>query len=398
METDGAQGVGPATGRSVVLHIGAGKCGSSSIQASLSRQPALTGPGGRCYEYTAWSPGGVRLRGAALSGAAASSVFGYLTAPAVADAGGAERLEGLLAHLGAARDTAVPILSNEGWAPRGRLFAESGLIARAGLRAHVVLIIRPPVDWLNSAWWQWGAWTGHALEHWIERSLWQVHWASMIERWRAVPGVEQVSVLPMGEDVLHQFGRLIGAPLAPAGRMNIGSDHALLRLMQRHPELRPGPHDPHVNFVMARWAPPRRAQTPWVIPPTLAERVLSRLVAEHRRLIGLVDAEAAAAIGRDARWWDPQAYADRGVEPAGPVPPVREESEALALRAFLGLRRARPDGSEPIRTTGQDALGRRRAALAAQFARGVGGVSPEAEEADLCAVRAILDLMAAIRS
>jgi len=275
--------------------------------------------------------------GDALTTAASNTMYGYVTAPNVLDEQSANQFSKMLASVLNLRQGAVPILSNEGWVPRSEIFRKTRLLEKAGAKALVVLYIRPPLEWLNSAWWQWGAWSGHELGHWIDRSLGNVRWNTIARRWLNVPGVVDVAVRLATLDVVADFGRLIGSELEQVGRSNAGNDRVLLRLMQKYSELRPGPHDSIIDFVMARWAPASERTVPWVIPSEKTHHVLATLREDNEQLLELVPAETAENIRSDPRWWAAEAYEAKVIEPAEATPLSVEDAEEIAVRAIRGL-------------------------------------------------------------
>ena len=158
------------TDSQLVLHIGAPKCGSSALQAALTRQPVLTAADGRRFRYVSLGRGAGPPRlieGQSLRRIADTSVFGYATFPAVPrddstqayfEAIDATRRRGL-------RGGFVPILSNEAWIGDPALFA-AALAAAGNPPVDAVAFLRAPVDWLNAAYWQWGVWSQPRFERW----------------------------------------------------------------------------------------------------------------------------------------------------------------------------------------------------------------------------------------
>ena len=114
----------------LVLHIGAPKCGSSSIQTAFSREPDATGRDDYLYRYVGTSGGGVRepalVYGDAVTAISQRSPFGYTTQPELSvhsDHGAV--FTGLAQALeDGRREGFVPILSNENWINFPDLFAE----------------------------------------------------------------------------------------------------------------------------------------------------------------------------------------------------------------------------------------------------------------------------------
>ncbi|MGB0905251.1 MAG: hypothetical protein ACPGVJ_10165, partial [Mangrovicoccus sp.] len=177
-----------------ILHIGAPKCGSSSLQSVLSLTPSFKNQSGQAYDYLSVDPKGQILKGDGLALAARRSPFGYMSAPDLpGDNIEAENARFHKMFQQSISDTdAVPVFSSEGWMARANRFAEAGFLERAGIEAEVVLFVRPPIEWLNSAWWQWGVWCDVTLQHWMRANIKMTKWAKWAQSWSNVPGVSKV--------------------------------------------------------------------------------------------------------------------------------------------------------------------------------------------------------------
>ena len=55
------------------------------------------------------------------------------------------------------------VLSSEGWLPQASLFERAFRIWQKPMR--VIAYVRPQANYLNAAWWQWGAWRMSASRH-----------------------------------------------------------------------------------------------------------------------------------------------------------------------------------------------------------------------------------------
>ena len=143
-----------------ILHIGAGKCGSSSLQTALSRNPTFTGGNGATYKYVCIDPPGPRLLrdGEVLRAANVNPHQYCCSRPASLWAPEKCTIKSLTQQfddlLGGGF---TPILSWEDWINEAGLFSELRILPRLGLSAKIIVFIRPQIPWINSAWWQWGA-------------------------------------------------------------------------------------------------------------------------------------------------------------------------------------------------------------------------------------------------
>lgn len=327
--------------RRCVLHVGMPKCGSSALQTALSAHPELRGAGASRACYVALHPRGELLAGEALRARAGDSALGYVVSARDEQlaALGTLALRGLAGALREVADDALLLLSNEGWGNHHAVFREGRLLERLGLEAEVVFYVRPQVGCCNSAWWQWGAWSGKPLPAWIDRHLPRMQWHAVAAAWREVPGVTRVRPRLLPEaGIVQDFCGLFGLEPPPDLRANASLPAPVLRLLQRHRALRPGPHDAAVEFALSRHLA-LEGSPPWVLPPAQVERILDQCRAGNEALAAMLDAPDAQRMRDDPAWWSAAHWAGRQAEPWKPRPPDADESDALAAAAIAAIER-----------------------------------------------------------
>ncbi|MGB0085647.1 MAG: hypothetical protein WBP94_09790, partial [Rhodomicrobiaceae bacterium] len=323
--------------------VGAGKCGSSSLQSALSLRPVFASfDASARYEYACIVPEYTGLlRGEMLiRGAAQMSPAGYCCSSAAKRWAGDENFLARLNEdfIKMAKANVIPILSWEEWLYDASAFADHTILRRLGLSAKIVVFVRPQVPWINSAWWQWGAWSGQEFDDWLE--IWAKEvtlWADLIRSWQSVPGVRTVEVYAATRDVVAAFFRSIGAPAPDVEVSNKSLDADLVRFFQRNREFRPNEHASEIDFVLQRCLAPSPKETPWVIPWTKVAELTEYFRPSNEDLLSLVSPSERAFIENDPQWWDAEAYRHREV--ASPTPPVPtiEEVEDLARRALRAV-------------------------------------------------------------
>lgn len=326
-----------------ILHLGFGKCGSSALQKVLSRTPDFVGKAGLRYSYAAITQTGRCLSGAELSRAAVRSPHGYVTSTNASFIAAFKpwKLRALRHDLDSMLSRSVlPIFSNEAWTRHIQLFRQHDLFDRLGLRPQVVVYVRPQVDWLNSAWWQWGAWSGLAFETWLERNIRGVDWWKLIEPWYGFVGRSNVKVRLLPDDIVLDFFSLLNAAPPKSTRNNTSLPGTVLRILQRHRDLRPHAHASALEFALGdHFAPGGADKTPWVIDPSHAEKAIRACRPGNERLLAALDESDREKMRLDQRWWDPAAYAHKPVERAGKLPPLAEQTDAVAANAFAVIQR-----------------------------------------------------------
>ncbi|MCC5975471.1 MAG: hypothetical protein JJT81_15675 [Rubellimicrobium sp.] len=321
----------------LTLHVGAAKCGSSALQAGLTRSPLIASADGAAFTYTVVDHKGRVLKGNEL---VPDPVYGYrATVDAVHLAEFGRRT-----HAEIRRDLSQvsgPVLSNEG------LLASAPLAARfleqLDLPVEVIAYMRPQVDFVNSAWWQWGAWSGIEMREQLRRLIRLCDYNMHIGRWESIPQVRKITLRLLPSDILADFHACLGAPPPrDRPRVNASLPGAILRLAQRHPDLhrRLGPE---LDFVLARrMSFEGLSGTPWILSAAYVQRIIERHRAGNTALMARLDPDQAAAMAADPRWWDTAAYAGRTAKSAGPLNTPRDEMDRLAIRLIEALLDAEP--------------------------------------------------------
>jgi hypothetical protein len=324
----------------IILHVGAAKCGSSSLQTILSNAPVIRSHGGRRYEYVSISPAGKLIRQELLTRAARKSPHGYCDGlelqRALSNPSFARKVAAAIEDL--RQDNIVPILSLESWLTDPETFAKSDFLRRFSLSAKVFIFVRPQVGWLNSAWWQWGAFSDQPFACWLDSKRDVVRWADFIERWRAVPGVGSMEIFTIAMDVVKTFYEALDAAPPRKKRKNSSLDAEALRFLQRHPDLRPE-HGSEVDFALERWLEPGATTTPWVIPRNTIAALIDHYRANNEALCSLVPPRVASIMRANRRWWEASSYDHLTPVSPDPIAPAPEEAENLARRAVEAILR-----------------------------------------------------------
>ncbi|NRA98604.1 MAG: hypothetical protein HRU32_02105 [Rhodobacteraceae bacterium] len=319
---------------SVILHIGAAKVGSSALQSALTWDLEGVDAGQRKAVYTALHPRFGLLHGAELRERARRNPSNYAATPRLG------RLSCLETEQQAALARSLDdlckrydnvILSGE--TIYTELFEAGALdfLDKVSAPLCVVFYVRPQVAVANSAWWQWGAWGGESLDHFIDRTAPERMWHRAAKAWLDDGRIQSVNVRLTGPDIAADFFGLLGLDYSPGEtrRSNTSLRGDVLRLFQRHPELRPDAHASAIDFALERGlgtGPP----APWVIDAEMAQRIIETHRPDNEALLEIIDAECRDAMVADPAWWRTDAFADRPVEPAHPVEIDGAASDALA--------------------------------------------------------------------
>ena len=338
-----------------ILHIGAPKCGSSALQTALTAQPEMRDGAGRRYRYIVYRAtdgGGALFTGQTAKMASRHSLYGYASWPNV---GGLQDPDAFWSAMNRVRGDArrkgmIPILSNEGWIAHAEAFA--GHLRAAPGRTEAIAFVRPPLDWLNAAYWQWGVWSGLDFATWLSRTGSGYQLGAQIEAWSRLPGLG-LTVRSARRDVIGAFAERFGLPLAGDVVSNSSAPPALIGFLLRNRRFRPSAHESGVEFVFGRWCRMTRPERPWAITLQEAERILQDSAADVDRLAAAIAPADAEVLLADPSWSGLDPY--RARLEAAPTP--LDDREALAdlhaavaagLEACCARARIRPPAVPPL--------------------------------------------------
>lgn len=317
----------------LVLHVGAAKCGSSALQTALSLNSDLDHQSGKKVVYAALTDKGQVISKFDLRRRAVSTVADYVASPSsyvltqMSQSVQATAVKNLNRMLD---EYDLVILSHESWFYT--VDALGGLDLFSNLKAEVEILgfVRPQTQVLNSAWWQWGAWTDVPIDTWISRhSLPSLNWGHFAQKWKDLDWVDEVTLIPLKGDIVERFcAHLdIQCPDTKPSNASLGSD--ALRLFQRNRELRPTEHASSIDFVLSRLAP--GTGTPWVISKDWIEHAIEVCRAGNVAMQKFMSAQDWKSVRGNQKWWDARAFDDVQVQSVDPPAPDLDGLEALCV-------------------------------------------------------------------
>jgi hypothetical protein len=301
--------------KKIYLHIGFGKTGSTSLQFFLFSNPELqTSDHQEKILYCAFNLDGSISTFKKITCMKKRPAGHYLSHPGIANIADLSKTKNDLDKILSAGYT--PIFSQEAWGDLFSEFKDSNFLSQLGCSAHVIVYVRPQVEWLNSSWWQWHAWSGKfstpsdLVDSW---GYYYMLWADKITNWRNLPGVESVRVRLQPEDIIADFISLLEIQESPEMnyqvRMNVTLSPTLIKLLLRYPELR-GPHNIEIDDILRRNFK-FQGKTPWFIEKELIGKIISATHADNLQLLSMLDEKSKNVMLRDLRWWSPESYASR---------------------------------------------------------------------------------------
>lgn len=313
--------------KSIVLHIGAAKCGSSALQTALSGTPTIHRMDGTEINYAAFDvPNSSILDKESLD--PTREVYGYKASPNAKVILSAD-LRKLKKEI--SQYPTDLIFSREAWLSQSSVWAT--LLKELDLNVHVVVYVRPKVLVLNSAWWQWGAWGGLRFERWIENHMENHLFGNLVQQWSEIEGVSELTVRPLPSDIVSDFYEHVLNASKPTDVIlsNPSLPGPILRLFQRNKSLRPGPHRSGIDFILSDLIK-MEDKTPWVLDKDVVHRVLDGSEKDNQLLMSFMDERSAQSVRDDPRWWSASAYEHKVVEKPGKRPIPRDKLEEMCVK------------------------------------------------------------------
>ena len=320
---------------SIVFHIGAPKCGSSALQSALTRQPRFESKALGSAEYyyidRHWQLSSVSDKQISPSGHIQSAGFVQTHLPSTSDVAGIALQLNEICQQGIS-----PVLSSEAWLNSAGFF-NSGLIEQLDTEVEILLWVRPQVEFMNSSWWQWGAWVpGIDFDQWCDHHLRKCQWGRKMQRWQErYKHVYRVRLA--GGDVVGDFSSIYGVTSLEGQPHNLSLDGRILRFLQNNREFRTNAHDVRVVSALQRHLGTGGNSAPWIISSECAARIVEFSREHNTSLLEYLSDEQAQAMRDDPRWWDAASYASKTVESPNPVSLATEELNAICADVVNAL-------------------------------------------------------------
>jgi hypothetical protein len=304
--------------RKVYLHIGFGKTGSSSLQSFLSFNPEFQHPEtNEKLLYCCILEDGKIVFGDELKRRAKKNPSKYLSsAPEIANM---ETIDALRSELDRIFEKGyTPIFSQEDWGRRAGDFRISNFFNELDILVGVIVYIRPQVDWLNSAWWQWFAWEKSFKRPQDVIDAWGYNfmlWGYQISQWKSLEGVKEITVrlqpTEIIEDFLGLFKQASVHGMSQKYRVNPGYPPLLIKFLLKYPALR-STHSSRVDIILSRFFK-FEGKSPWIVDTELTHQIISATRLDNEKLLGMLDEASQEIMKNDPRWWDAEYYKRRYV-------------------------------------------------------------------------------------
>jgi hypothetical protein len=207
-----------------------------------------------------------------------------------------------------ARDGKAILLSNEEWGGSPIIFGRNNVFNDDKFNVSIYCYIRPQVEFMNSAWWQWGAWTGSPFNSWIIKNLKLANWSELLNSWSSISWIRSLHAFPLRPDVIKHFSNQLGFESKQDTHTNKNLPLRVLRFLQRHRDLRASPHDSEIDFILGRQPELLTGNSAWVITEILAKEIIKKSTPENLKLITFLHPKDWDLILLNPRWWSPEEY------------------------------------------------------------------------------------------
>lgn len=188
------------------------------------------------------------------------------------------------------------VTSCENWANPG--FVTNGvaqIVAGLAIEPDIFMMTRPPVDWLNAAWWQWGVRSGEDLASSLARFQ-LVEFISALDQWRRLRNIGRAGVFDISQGPVECFLNFAGAKVSgpiEVESVNVASDYDLLRHLVRNKGVyQRSDDDPSVEFRLNSLAKFDRKPLPFVVTRSAAREMIIRNRTQNEALLALIEEDA----------------------------------------------------------------------------------------------------------
>lgn len=300
-----------------VLHLGMPKCGSSALQTTLCGRPVVAklDEPRKVFEYCVLTDEGRLLRGPSLQRSASLNPVGYeasdpfeqlsrMSSPRVASVASEFMQMHLAGH--------IPVMSCENWYHPDEARIAKDLLKEVGLAPVALLLVRPPVDWLNSLWFQQGLWDDSVpdVDAFLDAYLASARLDQVLDEWSLTVGPENLHVRLASGGSVRSFCETFGVVVIEEPDMNRSLPAALIEFMRSEPSVRPGRDTADLKWALDRMGFSSSLPGPWAFTQQQASRVLDAWRPGVDRLLGRLPPAERDIVADDARWWSSSAYGE----------------------------------------------------------------------------------------
>lgn len=320
--------------RKVILHIGGPKAASSTIQKYLGQhfcgERGVINHHQQTLKYCRIGPQEKISSGRSLYRAHLNSPTGYVASIPFKSmkSGFVASLDRVLNHVKA---NEIPIVSSEGWAASASAYDLKSRLEQSDITVDVFFVVRSPIDWINSAWWQWGVWGNTALDKWIPGMIRAANFYEHYLQWKTIRNVSRIKMVDISQNPVSQFQGFLQVEALSTEPANQGTHPALLEhLVANKDKYNRTVHNPKIEFHFNRALDLPRRPLPFVISKDWQQYIIEKTADNSKKLIAEIERSGSELSPRAKhKFLSAAAYADLPVRTMSAIATDEERGELI---------------------------------------------------------------------
>ncbi len=291
----------------IFLHVGEGKCASSSIQYHFS-QYNIQGK----FAYGIVEADGNIIVGDAIDNAVKRAQIDFISSYYFKNSANSLRfLKNMLLSLSKyAKKYDTMFLSHEGWHHCRDTFNNFKNVFE-GHTVEILFIVRPPVQWVNSAWWQWVYWDEDVadIDTWAKHVNKSRDWMKIYTYFKKLPFVNKFHMFSLQKNIIEHIYACMGLQYTYRDEkiVNKSSSAELLNFMAMRKELHKNTSRVGYEFILNKYIK-MRSPTNWVLSRENIQNILHNTKEHNYALAKLIHNEDILC---NKAWWDIAYYEDK---------------------------------------------------------------------------------------
>ena len=273
--------------KELIIHIGLSKCASSTLQNFFS----LNLSDRRLdKEYCAISQNGSLLKGSKLREIAVNSPYKYCAS--TLDFNNDHLLKMSLEKMKSEFNDKSVIISNEGLSNEQVVTRKLAYTFDSiEVPIKIFAITRPPVDWFNAAWWQWGCWSEMSLEEFFQTNK-HINMYANIMQWKKLNSVTEIAISDISQKPIESFLQFMGIDESSFTEktINKSSSADLIRfLIKNKKRYNRTIHNPTIEFILNSLLSDNSKKPPFVASFRMAQQILNYNFKDNKNLLDVMN-------------------------------------------------------------------------------------------------------------
>ena len=297
-----------------IIHIGADKCGSSSLQKSFTNNSSLLNSKGEMYKYAVIKNSKI-IFDKEIKKKSQNNITEYMCS---------DGLPAMYLYTENKKKAIKKIVSKqkdnlifscEGWL---RTNIEEYILNLIDLvrpnkeerQLEIICFVRAPAYWINSAWWQWGIWDKKNVDFdaWLDKTINFTNWFRYLSRYKKLVPDANILVIPLQENINKVFYSTQDiSNFRESNNINNSLPIEVIKLYLFNRIHRPSKHECLNDFLFSNLLSSSSynySNTPWVISKKNIAKILKKTNEQIKSLLTFVDPEISSKIIEDSSWWD----------------------------------------------------------------------------------------------